>query len=73
MLFYEFKHGLNEYLAGLGPAVAVHSLPELIEFNEKNKETVMPFFGQEGLFLAESKGPLSDAKYQEALEKNRLL
>jgi len=73
VFLYELKHNLNKYLAALGPEVAVHSLKELIEFNEKNKETVMPFFGQEALLLAESKGPLSETKYQEALEKNQLL
>jgi len=73
VLLYEFKHNLNEYLAALNPEIAVHSMKELIKFNEKNKETVMPFFGQETLLLAEEKGPLSDSDYLEALEKNRLL
>ncbi|MBW2622432.1 MAG: amidase, partial [Deltaproteobacteria bacterium] len=73
VLLYEFKHGLNEYLAALSSEVAVHSLKELIEFNEKNKETAMPYFGQETLLLAEAKGPLSESDYLESLEKNRVL
>ena len=35
VLLYEFKADLNAYLAGLGPAAPVHSLTELIAFNER--------------------------------------
>ncbi|MEE9515780.1 MAG: amidase [Candidatus Adiutricales bacterium] len=73
VLLYEFKHDLNEYLAALGPEAKAHSLKEVIEFNEQNKETVMPYFGQEAMLLAEAKGPLTDSVYLEALEKNRIL
>ena len=35
---YEFKTDLNAYLAAAGPEVPVHSLKEIIEFNEQNRE-----------------------------------
>jgi amidase len=69
VLLYEFKTDLNKYLAGLGNDVAVHSLQELIEFNEANKEAEMPYFGQEILIQAQEKGDLTSPEYKEALEK----
>ena len=67
VLFYEFKAGLNAYLAGRGPSAEVRSLADLITFNERNAETEMPYFGQERLIEAESKGPLTDERYLAAL------
>lgn len=73
VLLYEFKADLNRYLGNLGPEAAVHSLAELIAFNEAHAETVMPYFGQELLQQAQEKGPLSEKAYREALEKNHRL
>ena len=73
VLLYEFKADLNNYLAGLGPDAPVHSLKEIIEFNERNREKVMPYFGQEIMLMAEEKGPLTSEDYLEALQKNRRL
>jgi amidase len=73
VLLYEFKADLNKYLAGLGPGALVHSLKELIEFNETNRDKEMPFFGQDQLIKAEEKGPLTNPKYIAALKKNHLL
>lgn len=67
VLFYEFKAGLNAYLAARGPSAEVRSLTDLIAFNERNAETEMPYFGQERLLEAESKGPLTDPGYLAAL------
>jgi amidase len=67
---YEFKADLNNYLAGLGPDVPVHSLKEIIEFNERNRGKVMPYFDQERMCMAEEKGPLTSAEYLKALETN---
>ena len=73
VLLYELKADLNTYLKGLGPSAPVHSLKEVIEFNEKNREREMPYFGQELFIKAEAKGPLTDKKYLQALAKNRLM
>ncbi len=69
VLYYDFKADLNAYLARLGEEAAVHSLEELIQFNEKNRERVMPFFGQEHMLKARAKGPLTEEAYVKALEK----
>ena len=66
ILLYEFKAGLNTYLASRGPAVAVHSLKELIAFNERERAREMPYFGQELFVRAEQKGPLTTREYVEA-------
>jgi amidase len=73
VLLYELKADLNAYLAGLGPKAPVHSLKEVIAFNEQNKHKEMPFFGQDRFLKAEAKGPVTDKEYLEALEKCRRL
>lgn len=67
VLLYEFKHGLNAYLAGLPDRGQPRDLAELIEFNLANAERSMPIFGQELLVAAQTKGPLSEPAYLEAL------
>jgi len=73
VLLYEFKADLNRYLAGLGPDAPVHSLEEIIEFNELHQDEVMPHFGQDVLIKAQEKGPLSTEEYLQALETNQRL
>jgi amidase len=71
VLLYEFKADLNKYLAWLGPAAPVHSLREVIAFNEAHKDQELAYFGQEILAMAEKKGPLTSAKYRQELAKDR--
>ncbi|MBI4551346.1 MAG: amidase [Candidatus Latescibacteria bacterium] len=73
VLLYEFKADLNAYLAGLGPAAPIRSLKDLIEYNERNRDREMPYFGQDIFVKAEAKGPLTSKEYQEALSKNHRL
>ena len=70
VLLYEFKADLNAYLAGLGPKAPVRTLQDIIDFNERNKEKEMQWFGQEIFLMAQKKGPLSEKKYRDALAKN---
>ncbi|HEY2897661.1 MAG TPA: amidase [Gemmatimonadaceae bacterium] len=72
VLLYEFKAGINEYLASLGTGSKMRTLTDLIEFNESHKSTEMPYFGQEIFEQAQKRGPLTDAKYTKALAKARL-
>lgn len=72
VFLYEFKTGLNRYLAELGPSRPIRSLADVIEFNEENSDREMPFFGQDIFIAAEEKGPLTDPAYLDALENNRL-
>jgi len=73
VLLYEFKADLNKYLAGLPPGDYPRTLKALIEFNEKNREREMPYFGQELFIRAEAKGPLTDAAYLKALRSSKTL
>jgi len=73
VLLYEFKANLNKYLGALGPSARVHSLEDLIAFNEANRSREMPFFGQELLVQAQKKGPLTDKAYRDALAMNARL
>ena len=66
VLLYEFKADLNAYLARLGPGAPVHSLQEVIEFNEKHRDREMPWFGQDTMVQAQAKGPLTEQAYLDA-------
>jgi len=69
----EFKADLNAYLGWLGPKARVHSLEDVIAFNERERARSMPFFGQEIFEQARTKGSLTEAKYLAALERIRRL
>jgi amidase len=73
VLLYELKADLNAYLARLGPNAPVHTLKDIIDFNERNREKEMPYFGQDLFLNAEAKGPLTEKAYVDALEKNHQL
>lgn len=65
VLLYEFKDGLNRYLAS--SESKVKSLKELIAFNLANESEAMPFFKQEILLESEAKGDLKSKEYIDAL------
>ena len=73
VLLYELKADLNAYLARLGPNAPVKTLQDIIDFNEKNREKEMPYFGQDTFLKAQEKGPLTTQEYLDALAKNRQL
>ena len=68
LLLYEFKDGLNKYLANLGSNAPIKSLKELISFNKANEGESMPYFKQEILIKAQEKGDLSTKEYKDALK-----
>ncbi len=68
VLLYEFKHGLNAYLADPSHGARHATLAELIAFNEENRDRELAFFEQEIFLLAEAKGGLESPEYLEALE-----
>lgn len=70
VLLYEFKAGVNDYLSHANSAMK--NLAEVIAFNKRNESKAMPFFKQETLELAQSKGGLDQAEYTEALKKSSL-
>lgn len=65
VLLYELKDGLNTYLSRLGPDAAVHSLADVIAFNQREQKTEMPFFGQELFEQAQAKGSLNLKDYRQ--------
>jgi amidase len=70
VLLYEFKADLNKYLSRLGPAAPVHSLKDVIAFNDAHKDEELRYFGQEIMLTAEKKGALTSVAYKRALAKN---
>jgi amidase len=73
VLLYELKSDLNAYLARLGPNAPVKTLKDVIDFNDRNREKEMPYFGQDIFLKAEEKGPLTTQEYIDALAKNHQL
>lgn len=71
VLLYELKVDLNAYLAGRPGAPK--SLQEIIEFNDRNREKEMPYFGQDVFLMSQAKGPLSEEAYTKALAANHQL
>ena len=67
VLLYEFKTDLNKYLAARGSVAPIHSLQDLIDFNSREKDREMAYFGQELLLRAQKKGPLTSPAYRKAL------
>lgn len=66
VMLYEFKDGLNKYLAGTGNGSAVRDIKGLIEFN-KSDSIELRYFDQSILEQAQKKGDLNEPEYKKAL------
>lgn len=73
VLLYEFKAGVNAYLAERGTTVSVRTIDDVIAFNRANAGAEMPYFGQEQMERAQAMGSLDDAKYRDAVAACRRL
>ena len=51
----------------------MHSLADVIAFNNGRQDEELRYFGQEILMMAEKKGPLTEPKYKAELARNHLL
>jgi amidase len=71
VLLYEFKDGLDAYLAAAGGEHA--SLESLIAWNNAHAAEAMPHFGQEIFLQAQAKGPLTEPAYVAARDRARRL
>lgn len=71
VLLAEFKAGLERYL--VSHEAPIQSLAELIEFNQRNADRELVFFGQELLEQAQAAPGLSDPAYIEARMQARRL
>ena len=67
VLLYEFKDGLNRYLATSNSNIK--SLADVIKFNSEHEQTAMPFFKQETLINSNGKGDTNSKEYKDALAK----
>lgn len=68
VLQYEFKDGLNRYLATVTDA-KVKTLADVIAFNRQNSNRAMPWFKQETLERSEARSGLDSPEYIDALKK----
>ena len=70
---YEFKKGLNDYLARLHDTTPVRTLADVIHYNEAHPDIALKY-GQDVLVWAEETiGDLSEPEYQESLVQNKVL
>lgn len=67
ILQYEFKDGVNKYLATAN--APVKTLTEVIAFNKQHEQKAMPYFKQETLERSDARGSLDNPEYTEALKK----
>jgi amidase len=65
VLLYEFKHQLNDYLAGLPTKFNRLTLTKLIQFNHQS-DIELSLFDQ-GIFLKANELPLTEVEYQQKL------
>ena len=66
VLLYEFKYALEAYLRNSN--AELKTLEAIMQFNEKNSESVMQYFDQ-SIFVASLEASKDPAKYKDALEK----
>ncbi len=71
VLLYEFKADLNAYLGRRG--AQVKTLADCIAFNRAHRDQEMPYFEQELMEQAQTKGPLTEKDYRKALDRNHRL
>jgi len=72
VFYYELKADLAAYLARRGNP-SVKTLKDVIDFNERNRDHEMAYFGQDLFLKAEQKGGLDSKEYLDALALNRQL
>jgi amidase len=65
VLLYEFKDGVNKYLATAN--AKVKTVADVIAFNKQNEAKAMPYFKQDILEEANAKGDLTTKEYTDAL------
>lgn len=68
VMLYEYKDGLNNYFASLGPNAPIKSVEELIAFNQTDS-IELQHYDQRYLEMAQEKGSLEEEAYQEALSE----
>lgn len=70
VLLYEFKPGLEAYLAAYAPHAPIKNMADLVAFNVKHSDKEMAFFAQEHLVKSQAKAGLGEKEYTDALANN---
>ncbi len=70
VLRYEFKYALNNYLARLPEDVPVHSLAEIIAFNDQHAERALKYGQGTLIWSEETSGTLKEKEYLQSLMHN---
>ena len=67
VLLHELKADMQAYLSEFAAGSSFKSLKDLIDFNDRNRDRELRFFGQEHFLRAEAKDGLDSKDYLEAL------
>ncbi|MEI6737638.1 MAG: amidase [Pseudomonadota bacterium] len=70
VLLTEFKADIATYLAEFAPTSPHKTLTDIVAFNDKHRDRVMPHFAQEHMLRAVAKGGLDSKEYLDALANN---
>jgi amidase len=73
VLLYEFKADIPKFFAWWGPTAPLHTVDDIIAFNNAHQPEELRYFGQELLVRARGKGPLTEPAYRDALATIRRL
>jgi len=60
---HEFKKGINDYLSALPDTIPIHSLSELIAYNEKHADRALKYGQDTLLWSEETSGTLTEQAY----------
>jgi amidase len=63
---YEFKAGIEQYLAEWTPGGPMRTLADLVSFNTREAARELPYFAQEIFDTAATRGPLTTQEYVDA-------
>ena len=72
VMFREFRHGINRYLAGLS-GTRIRTLSDVIAFNEEHADTELKWHLQNTLRAGNQQPPLSDPEYAKSLRRSKRL
>ncbi|MCY9659996.1 amidase family protein [Paenibacillus chondroitinus] len=67
---HEFKKYVNDYLARLPASIPVHSLSEVIAFNQNHTDVALKYGQSRLIWCDETSGSLEDTEYLESKRKN---
>lgn len=73
VLYYEIKAAMGDYLREYAPGFPIQTLADIIDWNLKNKDRAMPWFGQEHFIVAQTKGGLDAPEYVQARDEVKKL